>query len=218
MTDNLFVDVAYHEDLIDWQRAYAAGVREAYIRFATGYKRGAADPLFLINCEGAARAGVRWSVYHVPAITDRDGIRGQAVVFGRTVVVLGRVLGLMLANDLPPMMDLEKFQSLRRDTNRAAIWEYVDITTQVIGAFLGEYTRASWRDSVLGRLPLGFEKDTCLWLAQPGLGGIATTRPPTIPLAYQAVGKTWDIHQYSWKGRIDGIPGEVDLNRRRVVV
>src|SRR3990170_2511987 len=35
---SLFVDVSYHEGQIDWRRGYDAGVREAYIRFATGGK------------------------------------------------------------------------------------------------------------------------------------------------------------------------------------
>jgi len=214
---SLFVDVSYWEGQIDWRRAYEAGVREAYIRFATGGKRNAGDYEFIRNCYGASmlmEPDFRWSVYHVPAVADKDDVRFQAGLFTDVLNILRQWTDLRYEFDMPPCGDWEAFQSLLASKNQAFAVAYYEEVSSALGLAPGVYTRASWWNRWMGTKPMGFEKHSFLWLAQPGSGGVATSIPPTVPLAWKAAGKSWDLHQFSWKGIVPGIPGECDLNRR----
>lgn len=49
-----------------------------------------------------------------------------------------------------------------------------------------------------------------LWISNPGVGG--TPNPRTTPILPEGV-TDWTFYQYSWSGRVAGIPGKVDENR-----
>ncbi len=201
----MLIDVAYHEGRINWCKARENGVEGAYIRFATGFGRGAGDPAFFRNCELAQASGMKWSVYHVPALADPD-VHTQAEVYGDTLKLLIKHVGLSLDAIEGPMGDWEAFAKFLASQNRPLALRYWDTVSQAIGRPLGTYTRASWWDRYIGKA--GFEEQSKLWVAHPG----AIT--PTIPRAWKDAGKTWTLWQYRWDGRVIGIPGAVDLNKR----
>jgi GH25 family lysozyme M1 (1,4-beta-N-acetylmuramidase) len=217
----IFVDVASWEGVIDWPRAYEAGVREAYIRFGVGAEGGPSDPEFIRNCHGASmlmKPDFRWSAYHVPILTHPSGPRYQARLFGETLNILRQWTDLGFSLDMPPCGDWERYGNALQATNRKFATAYQAELADIIGIMPGIYTGAGWWNSNMGVSRQGFEREAFLWLAQPGYGGTPTTRPPDIPTAFKSAGRTWDLHQYSWKGLVPGIQGEVDLNRRNPLV
>ena len=202
----MLIDVSYHEGRINWCKVREKGVDEAYIRFATGYGRGAGDPAFFRNCELAQAAGMVWNVYHVPALADPD-VQAQADCYADTLKLLHKHVGLAYRALEGPMGDWEAFAKLLARQNRPLALRYWDSVTQAISHPLGTYTRASWWDSKIGAA--GFEGESKLWVAHPG------AVRPTIPRAWRDLGLSWSIWQYSWNGRVYGVPGAVDLNHRR---
>ena len=196
------IDVSHYQELIDWAKVRASGVRFAIIKASEGV--GFVDPMFEENFRGAVDAGVVPGTYHfyLPTL---DPLQ-QAAHYQS---VLKDVVGSHPC--LPPCIDLETAGATKAAMNSA------------VRSFMQEMQRADGRPGLIYTSP-GFWSTYLpapvlsqnrlkpadvewadaypLWLAH------YTTGWPS--QVYPWVG--WTFWQYSSAGKIAGVPTRVDMN------
>ncbi|MBR1852171.1 MAG: glycoside hydrolase family 25 protein [Lachnospiraceae bacterium] len=189
------IDVSKWNGEIDWDKAKLAGVQFAIVR--AGYRGSSTGSLvqdiyFEENMRGAAAAGIPVGVYFFT----------QAVNEVEAVEEASAVLQWIREYEItyPVFIDTEGAGG-----NGRADWLDTDTRTLVCDAFCrtiqnggytaGVYASRNWYDHNLHTRKL---EDYYIWLAEYR----------SVPL-YQGYYRMW---QYSSKGHVDGIDGNVDMN------
>jgi lysozyme len=184
------IDVSHHQGPIDWPKVKQAGHAFVFCKATEGDSH--LDPKFLANVKGAREAGLLVGAYHFakPAGGPEDARRQAEHV----TAVLARVGGV----DLPPVLDIEDGQG------RLGGWalhfltrvEQIERRIPVLYSYV-PFVREHLVDTpALARFPL--------WIARYHTG----TSPGSVP-----PWKSWTFWQHSSSGKVDGIGGNVDLNR-----
>lgn len=186
------IDVSHHNGAVDWRKAKAAGVDFAMLRACYGWDNDSQiDRQLQANIQGCEAAGMPYGLYHYSYAMNRADAKREAAFFLRVI------------RDAKPLYPVafdfeEKAQlALPPETQLA-----------IIEAFLGEikaagyygvlYMSASPMEQLRRYAPERLDRFDC-WVAH-----IDTDRP--------AFSGDYGIWQYSWKGRVDGIKGDVDLD------
>lgn len=191
------IDVSKWQKEIDWDRVKADGVQFAIIR--AGYRGSVTgslveDPYFRENMKGAAASGIPVGVYFfTQAVNEVEAVEEASAV-------LELVSEYQL--DLPIYIDTEgaggngRADSLDAKT-RTLVCEAFCRTITNAGYEAGVYASRNWLNNNLETNRLE-QYET--WLAEYR----------SVPL-YQGYYRMW---QYTSKGSVDGIEGNVDLNIR----
>lgn len=191
----LGIDVSKWNEEIDWDKVKAAGVDFAIIR--CGYRGSVTgslveDPYFEKNIKGATASGVKVGVYfYTQAVNEVEAVEEASMV-----------ISLIKDYNLtyPVFIDTEgaggngRADGLDSDT-RTAVCEAFCATVKNAGYQAGVYASRNWYNNNLHTA--GLEKYT-IWLAEYR----------SVPL-YQGYYQMW---QYTSKGKVDGISGNVDMN------
>ncbi len=188
------IDVSKYNKDIDWKAVKAAGIEYAIIRLGyRGSSTGALvkDPYFDQNYYEARKAGVKVGVYFFTQALNEVEAEEEAEM----------VASLTDPEDLstPVFIDVEssggRADSLDKVTRTANIKKFCD-TIETLGYRAGVYANKKWFTKYINTDELS---DYKIWLAQ-----------------YKVRTPTWDGHydawQYSSKGSVEGITGNVDLN------
>lgn len=184
------IDVSYYQGVIDWNRAKAGGTEFAFIRVSDGARF--RDPKFDANWANAKSAGVIRGAYQFFRPT--QNIEAQANIMIQAV-------GRYQPGDLPPVIDVEADGGLAPAAVAAKAKQWVELVKAGTGAAPIIYTgKYFWRDEVGGSRVFS---DHALWIAQ------YTSKCPDLPLPWSR----WTFWQNTDRGRIDGIRGNVDLNK-----
>jgi len=182
------IDVSRYQGNIDWQQV-AAGKQFAIVRAVSSGSGGVyVDPYFEKNVAEAHAAGMRVGVYYYTYA------RTEAAVINELDTLLPMLEGLRL--EYPVFVDVEasSLQSLGRTELTNLVRFAMDILDQK-GWFPGFYTYTNFAQNYLNMAELAAYP---LWIADyRGYVG------------YQG---SYDMWQYSSTGRVNGIPGNVDLN------
>ncbi len=189
------IDVSKWNQEIDWDKAKNAGVEFAIIR--AGYRGSVTGSLvqdiyFDANMKGAAASGVPVGVYFFTQATNEV----EAVEEASAVLKWVREYEI----DYPIFIDTEgaggngRADGLDADT-RTLVCEAFCRTVENAGYQAGVYASRYWYNNNLHAQKL---ENYYIWLAEYR----------SVPL-YQGYYRMW---QYSSKGRIDGIEGNVDMN------
>lgn len=189
------IDVSKWNGDIDWDKVKNAGVEYAIVR--AGYRGSVTgslveDPYFAANMKGAAASGMPVGVYFFT----------QAVNEVEAVEEASAVLRLVREYDItyPIFIDTEgaggngRADQLDVDT-RTLVCEAFCRTIENAGYEAGVYGSRNWYNNNLHADRL---ENYCIWLAEYR----------SVPL-YQGYYQMW---QYTSKGKIDGIEGNVDMN------
>lgn len=189
------IDVSKWQGEIDWDKVKNAGVEFAIVR--AGYRGSVTgslvqDPYFEANMRGAAASGVPVGVYFFT----------QAVNEVEAVEEASMVLSLIKKYNLeyPVYIDTEgaggngRADGLDADT-RTLVCEAFCSTIENAGYKAGVYASRNWFNNCLETKRL---EQYVIWLAEYR----------GVPL-YQGYYQMW---QYTSKGTIDGIEGNVDMN------
>lgn len=181
------IDVSQHNGYIDWAKAKA----DKQVDFAilrTGFGRENSrqiDKHFERNYAECARLGVPVGAYHYSyAVTPEDAEK-------EAEFCLKLIKGKRL--QMPIWYDIEEKTHVQRgccDDIAAAFCNMLEAA----GCFVGVYTFDSFART---NLTDKTKKRYAMWIARIG------SEPK-----YSDYG----IHQYSWKGKIPGISGDVDMN------
>ena len=190
------IDVSKWNGEIDWDKVRNAGVEYAIIR--AGYRGSVTgslveDPYFAANMKGAAASGLPVGVYFFTQAVNEV----EAVEEASAVIKLVKEYKL----DYPIFIDTEgaggngRADGLDADT-RTLICEAFCRTVENAGYEAGVYASRNWYNNNLHTNRL--DNDYYIWLAEYR----------SIPL-YQGYYQMW---QYTSKGKVDGISGNVDMN------
>lgn len=192
---SLGIDVSKWNKEIDWKKVKDAGVEFAIIRAGyRGYTTGSlvVDPYFEANIKGATDAGILTGVYFFT----------QAVNEVEAVEEASMVIELLKKYDIqyPVFIDTEGVGGNGRADNldvatRTAVCEAFCNTIENEGYMAGVYASRNWYQN---RLETEKLEHFYIWLAE-------YRSEPLYKGSYQ-------MWQYTSKGQIDGIEGNVDLN------
>lgn len=190
----LGIDVSKWNGSIDWNAVKNSGV--SYVIIRCGYRGSSTgalieDPKFRSNIQGAKSAGLKVGVYFFSqAVNEVEAVEEASMA-------LNLIKGYGL--DYPVFLDVESSGG-RGDaidvSTRTAVCKAFCATIQNSGYSAGVYANKTWFTSYINTSSLTSYK---LWLAQ-----YAST--PT----YNAT--RYDMWQYSSKGSVSGISGNVDMN------
>lgn len=190
------IDVSKHNGNIDWNAVKNSGVSFVIIR--CGYRGSATgvlveDPMFRSNIKGAKAAGLKVGVYFFcQAVSEAEAVEEASMA-----VSLVSGYGL----DMPIFLDVEsaggRGDQISKET-RTAVCKAFCQTVQNSGYSAGIYANKTWFNEKINVSSLTSYK---IWLAQYASAPTYTTT-------------RYDMWQYSSKGRISGISGNVDLDIR----
>ena len=187
------IDVSKHNGKIDWNAVKSSGVDYVIIRCAyRGSSTGAliTDPNFHTNIKGATAAGLKVGIYvFSQAINEVEAVKEASLA-----VSLAQGYHLTY----PIFIDTEasggRADKIDKNTRTAVVNAFCQ-TVQSAGYKPGIYASKAWYEGKLNMGTLGGYK---IWLAQYSAAPTYTGR--------------YDMWQYSSKGTINGIKGNVDLN------
>ena len=188
------IDVSKHNGNIDWNAVKNSGVSYVIIRCGyRGYSTGVLveDPMFRSNIKGAKAAGLKVGAYfYSQAVNEVEAVEEASMA-----IDLVKGYGL----DYPLFLDVEgsggRGDAIGRDT-RTAVCKTFCQTVQNSGISSGIYANKTWFNEKINTGSLTGYK---IWLAQ-------YASAPT----YTAT--RYDLWQYSSKGKVSGISGNVDMN------
>lgn len=183
------IDVSVYQGEIDFEAVREDGVEVVYIR--SGFGSGGVDPNFEQNRRGAAGAGLDYGFYHYMEAATPQEAQEEARHFAALIAGTGYTCR--------PVLDFEIDQSLsdaQASAVVAAFLEELEALTGVKPMLYADRYEAGRLGQTLGRYPL--------WIAQwgveePDLSGTAWTG--------------WTGWQYTDKGTVAGIRGDVDRDR-----
>ena len=206
----LGIDVSGHNDIINWDKVKASGVEFAFIRCGgRGYGEAGncyEDTLFNTNITKAKKAGVKVGVYFF------SQARTAYEALEEASLTLAKLGGMSL--DLPVVMDWET-ESYYRTWKLGAEDLKNCITAFCSTIAQNGYTPMVYLDgSNINRLGSYFGEVFSkykLWYAYPYAvyndGSSYKTGDTVPPRNY-----SYAYWQYSWHGKVSGIPTEVDLD------
>ncbi len=188
------IDVSKWNGNIDWNAVKNSGV--SYVIIRCGYRGSSTgalieDPMFRSNIQGASKAGLKVGVYFfTQAVNEVEAVEEASMV-------LGLIKGYGLS--YPVFLDVEASNG-RADSispaARTAVCKAFCQTIQNSGYKAGIYANKTWLTSHMDAPSLTGYK---IWLAQYA--------------AAPTYNKTrYDMWQYSSKGSVAGIKGNVDMN------
>jgi len=186
------IDVSKYQGHIDYAKVKASGIQVVYIKASEGSS--IIDPYFRTNYENAKAQGLKIGFYHfVRARNEEEAVR-EATFFHS--VISGTTPDCRLA------MDFEVFDGLgAQKVNQisfAFLQKLEELTKKECVVYSDEYNA---RTVFSRELALSYP----LWIAEYGVSTPTST----------GNWDEWIGFQYSDKGRIDGINGNVDLDKFR---
>ena len=182
------IDVSVYQGSVDFSRVAQSGVRMVYIRSTLGFSY--VDPTHERNADGAKAAGLEFGFYHFCTASTTDEAVRQARFFARTIA--------RYDYGLKPVMELSPARKLTRTETTDVALAFLQEVERLTGREPAIYCSASTaRDDYDSRLA-----PYSLWVAQYG------AREPE----ENGTWSTWAGWQYSERGRVDGIEGNVDLD------
>lgn len=182
------IDVSYYQGTIDWDQVKASGRAFAITRVGDGYFE---DPVFETNWAAIKRVGMVRGVYQF----FRPGKDPEA-----QADILIRKVGKLGPGDLPAVIDVEATDGQPPDVVADRVRRWVARVAAGTGrppmVYTGKYF---WNDNV----KTGDLAGNPLWIAAWG------PPCPDTPQAWSG----WRMWQYSSKGVVPGIRGDVDLDK-----
>lgn len=195
------IDVSEHNGVIDWDKVKESGMVD-FVMIRAGYGTLTVDKKFYQNAASCERVGIPYGVYWFSYAKTVDEAKAEAVKC--RITISGHKI------DYPVAFDWED-DSLLRAKKAGVNIKGRDLPTQFAVAFLNEirksgyepmlYTNKAFLDSYFDpHLLDGFD----FWYAN--------WRSPIFSSPIKYAGIAPQIWQYSAKGSIPGITGDVDLN------
>lgn len=188
------IDVSKWNGNIDWNSVKSSGASYAIIRCGyRGSSTGAliTDPKFAANISGANAAGLKVGVYFfTQAVNEKEAVEEASMVLD---------LVKKYKISYPIFLDVEssggRADGIDKGT-RTAVCKAFCATIQNSGYTAGVYANKTWLNSKIDAGALGSYK---IWLAQYA--------------AAPSYGGRYNLWQYSSKGSVPGIKGNVDMNQ-----
>jgi lysozyme len=184
------IDVSYYQGNIDWAKVKASGRQFAIVRASDG--TGFVDPKFTANWKGAKAAGLAVGAYQFFRPT--QDVNAQADLMIKMLNSVGYGAG-----DLPPVIDVEVTDGVSGSTVASRVNAWISRVKSGTGRLPSLYTSPGFWSGIGNPTPSTLPY---IWVAHWGVSC------PTLPPAWGRL-RFW---QYSSKGSVPGISGNVDLD------
>lgn len=183
-------DLSHHNGSVDFTKVKAKGINGVIIRTGYGIKNvKQIDKRFEEYYKKAKAAGLYVGAYHYSYAATAEGAESEAAFM--LEIVKGKEF------ELPLYGDFEEQSKLTKDTCTAMVKAFCN-KLEAAGAWAGIYSYDTFfRDKLTEDIP----KRYSTWVAR-----VENVQPKCVDVDNVAI---W---QYSWKGKIDGINGDVDLD------
>lgn len=186
------IDVSVWQRDIDWNKVKADGIEFAIIRSGWGWKEdGKTDTYFHQNIQNAKSAGLKVGVYHYSYASSIENARQEAEYCLDIVKSVGVPL------DLPIYFDIEDNSIANKHDKETRTNMCIAFCTEIekAGYWAGVYANLNWFKNYLNKEELA--NRYTIWLAQ-----------------YNDTHEMdCDVWQYSSSGQVNGINGNVDMNK-----
>ena len=187
------IDVSYANGSIDWEKA-KNDIGFAIIRSSFGSDLpGQTDNCFRQNAEGCIRAGIPFGTYHFAYFTDKQSVKNEAAFAVRLADEYKKHVRFIALDIEEDSVRYARECGFSPDWTECALIFFECVKKAGYRPVI--YSNQSWIMNVYDWERL---KSYPLWYAAPG-----AENP-----AYKC-----DVWQYSWNGKIDGVSGNVDLDR-----
>lgn len=186
------VDVSYHNGKIDWKKVKTSGVDFAMLRTGFGWDNDSQiDRQLQANIEGCEAAGLPYGFYHYSYAMNAQEARKEAAFFLKTIREAKPLY--------PAAFDFEEKNqlSLPPESQLAVIEAFLN-AVESAGYYGMLYMSASPMEQLRQFSPQRLDR-LDRWIAHVGV-----SKP--------SFSGNYGIWQYSWKGKVEGIEGSVDLN------
>jgi len=190
------IDVSKFQGKIDWQKVAEDGVEFAIIRVGLrGYGSGklVEDEYYEDNIKGALRAGIKVGVYIFSQAINEEELLEEAEF------VLDKIAPYQI--QCPVVFDVEKVAGADGRMNTLSVEERTNLTL----LFCQTIERAGYRPMIYHNMEMATLMLDLETLESYGKWFAYYNEDLYYPYAY-------DVWQYSEKGSINGIEGDVDLN------
>lgn len=189
------IDVSYHQGVIDWNKVKKSGVEFAIIR--AGYGKNTTDKKFIENIVGAHTAGLKIGIYwFIYALNEKDAIDNAKRCID-TIVLYKDIITLKVLCDYEYDSDNYSIKNdvVQSKESRTRIVKAFLHTLEDYGYDVGVYANPDYLNNKFLDL-----SEYPLWLAY-------YTDEESKAKKYNPI-----MWQYSSKGSVPGINGNVDLN------
>ncbi len=195
MTPQL-IDVSSNNGAVDFHKVFASGMKKVIIRTSIGI--GDMDDHFSTNTTNAKNAGMSVSFYHVAFIHEAEAVgtdsANQANYFIENYKKTGVAPEFLV-------LDIENPTKLGKVGCEQWIKTFCDTVNTHTGIDVIIYSNKPWLDAHLPAThKIGIHR---LWIANYNVG----IKAPPLPIGW----KSYFMWQYSEKGSVPGIHGNVDL-------
>ena len=191
------IDVSKYNGTIDWSKVAADGVEFAFIRVGIrGYGaegRLVADEGFEINIENALKNGIKVGVYFFTQATTEDEAREEAA-FVADLIAPYKI-------QCPVVVDVEKIDDSEARMNKISAEE----RTKMVKIFCQEIEKAGYHSMIYFNMEMAAVMLDLAQLEEYDKWFAYYNKDIYYPYEF----KVW---QYSDKGTVDGIDGQVDMN------
>jgi len=188
----MIIDVSRYNRVIDFAKVKAAGVTEVISRVGVGFN---GDPFFGRNYVRARALGLKVGAYYVPKWNYDTTMQVEACA--------ASLDGAGWKQDGEVWIDCEVADGYTGAALRNAIYNFLTKLEATLHVRPGIYTANWWWTPRVGNT--SWARTYQLWVAH-----YTTDIKPIMPLGWTK----YAIWQYSESGRVDGVQGNVDLNRR----
>lgn len=186
------IDVSKWNGTIDWSK-----VKTDFVIIKTTQKNNTVEPKFEEYYAGALGAGL--------------AIGGYRYVYAKTVeeakAEANAVVKVLNGRKLPAMFWIDMEDSSIKKLGKAMLTQIIEAEAAILeaaGITVGIYCNRDWYNNVLDSAYLSTKYK--FWIARYPIFDNGTIKESLSPKAYA------DLWQYSSKGKVDGISGNVDLN------
>jgi lysozyme len=209
------LDVSSHQGAINWMTVKRNGFEFAFIKATEG--AGYIDPKVAVNANAAQAAGLKIGYYHFATLRQFDPLVGKTPETTDEIVkdavseanYFFKVTGRLPVAEFPMILDFENDVVNRHtlpnpfDKTQNTLWVETFVRTlHRAGCHAVLYCNRQYFENHLNNTPLLGKIP--LWYALYS----NTLTPPASPKSWQP----WDIWQFTAKGIVPGIRGQVDLN------
>ena len=184
------VDVSECQGAIDWDAVKASGISFACMRSTK--KNGSIDKTFEQNLQACMEKGIDYSCYKYAYAKTHDEARIEA----------DTVINLLGNRKMPIWYDMEdaSISVLGKDTIEGIALSFIGECKEA-GFEVGIYCNKNWYDNYISKY---LKEKFNFWIARYG------KNTGQIDEKYKPTGRNIIAWQYTSKGRVDGISGDVD--------
>jgi lysozyme len=197
------IDVSHHQGNINWSKVYNSGYVFAFVKATEGV--GWTDKNFTTNMNEGRDAGMLMGAYHfaTPYTKGKNDAVAEAQYF------VNKSRGYLESGYLRPALDLEDLEYIkgykRPDKKRLSRWvhEWMNTVKNATGVEPILYVNSNYAKNYLNESVNKYD----LWIANYGCD---PDKPPDTKAC--GIWADWDFLQYTEKGSVPGISGNVDLD------